>query len=83
MDVTTKLLSGGDAIALGQRSVDELYPPTRDIQAALKNFPGLPADYQGLPKITYWVDLLNAKNASDVLTEDEARQLGSDIEKAM
>ena len=44
-----------DVLALDIKSVDELLPAIRDVVAALQNYPNLPADYQGLPKINNWL----------------------------
>ena len=54
-DITTKFIAPMDVLALDIKSVDELLPAIRDVVAALQNYPNLPADYQGLPKINNWL----------------------------
>ena len=70
MDVTSKLITCQDTIALGQTCVDDITGPTRDIVTALNDFPGLPANFQGKAKMSKWVDTLNGMNAIDTISED-------------
>ena len=72
-DITTKFIAPLDVLALDIRAVDELLPALRDVQQALQNYPNLPADYQGLPTVTKWVNKLSPMGASEELSEEDAR----------
>ena len=72
-----------DILALDIKSVDELLPALRDVCQALQNYPNLPADYQGLPKVTNWLTKMTAMKASDELSDEDARQLKMDLDDAM
>ena len=82
-DITTKFIQPIDVLTLGITSVDEIAPPIRDVHQALLNYPQLPASYQGLALVEKWVNILNSKNATDDLREDEVRQLKYDLELAI
>ena len=68
-EITSKIISAIDCIALNINQVDALLPYIRDIQQALNNYPNMPSDFQGLNIIKKWVDLLHSKQATDELTE--------------
>ena len=53
------------------------------MQQALKNYPQLPAEYEGLAHVDRWMQKLSTMKASDNLTDDDARQLKFDLEQAM
>ena len=72
-----------DALSLDIYSVDEIFPSLKEVQTALSNYPQLPGDYEGLNKVTAWVDKLSGMKASDSLTEEDARQLKFELEGAM
>ncbi len=83
MEITQKIISAIDVIALNINSVDQLFPYVRDIMMALGQYPNPPASFTGLATIKRWVDFFQAKQAHDMLTEQELRQLKFDIENTM
>ena len=82
-EITSKIISAIDCIALNINQVDALLPYIRDIQVALNNYPNLPSDFQGTTIIKKWVDLLHSRQATDELSEQELRQVKFDIENVM
>ena len=60
-DITSKIISAIDCIALNINQVDALSPYIRDIQVALNNYPNLPKDFSGTSLIKKWVDFLQGK----------------------
>ena len=82
-DIAQKMITALDVIAMNLKSVDEISPVVRDIQTALKSYPNLPASYEGKAKIDLWCDTLKNLNASDEITDEQARQLKFDLENAL
>ena len=82
-DITTKFIAPIDILALEIKSVDELLPALRDVQQALQAYPNMPADYQGLPTVTNWVNKMSAMKASDEITDEEVRQIKFELDGAM
>ena len=72
-----------DALSLEIRSVDGLKPHVVEVQAALKNYPKLPPNYEPLNTVNNWTDKLSGMKATDEITEDEARQMLLDLQTAM
>ena len=60
-EITQKIISAIDVIALNINSVDQLAPYIRDIQVVLVNYPNLPADFQGTVIVKKWVDFFHTK----------------------
>eukprot|EP00347_Sterkiella_histriomuscorum_P010777 403374957 len=79
-DITTKIISALDVVAMGITSVDQLTPYIRDIQMSLNNYPNLPQNFAGTGVIKKWIDILALKAATDELQENEIRQLKFDID---
>jgi hypothetical protein len=69
-----------DVLVMGESGVDEILPHINELHTSLKNFPDMPAHYQGTEKVVKWVELLSSKAASDSLTEDETRALKLDLD---
>ena len=82
-DITTKFIAPIDVLALDIKSVDDLLPPLRDVQQALQAYPNLPADYQGLPTVTVWVNKMSTMKAHEEISEEDARQLKFELDGAM
>ena len=81
--MTSKFISIIDVLELGMRSVDECAPGVRDVQSALSNYPNLPPHYTGLKNINKWVEIFNAKKATDSLSDDEIRELKYELQQAL
>jgi hypothetical protein len=69
-----------DILVMDVSGVDEIMPHINELHTSLKNFPDMPAHYQGLEKIVKWVEILTSKAASDNLTDDEIRSLRLDLD---
>ena len=82
-EITTNFIRPIDLLSLELTSVDEILPALQELSKALKNFPNLPADYQGIATVSKWETQMNGMKASDSLSEEEARQLKFELEGAM
>ena len=82
-DITSKIISAIDCLAMNYTSVDQIAPYIRDILVALETYPNLPSNFQGIVIIKKWIDMFHSKQASDELSESELRQLKFDIENVM
>ena len=82
-EITTNFIRPIDLLSLEITSVDEILPALQELSKALKNFPNLPADYQGITTVSKWETQMNGMKASDSLSEEEARQLKFELEGAM
>jgi len=71
-----------DAVRLEQRAVDELQPLLSDLMHALTRLPETPNDFEPNRKVEHWLQKLNAMRAVDEIDEDDARQLGHDLDSA-
>jgi ESCRT-I complex subunit VPS28 len=71
-----------DALKLEQRAIDEIQPLISDLMNALTKIRGLPADFEGLVKIQFWLQDLNKRRAMDNIDEDNARQLIFDLDSS-
>jgi ESCRT-I complex subunit VPS28 len=71
-----------DCIKLSQWATDQVQPLISDLTASLNNVSGLPPDFDGKIKMKEWLLKLNSLRASDILSEDEARQLSFDLDNA-
>lgn len=73
-------ITGMDKLRLEIRSMDDLYPDVKDLAENLSRLSLLPADYEGRNKVEKWLTILNAMEASDELTETQARQMIFDLD---
>ena len=79
---TQHFITAMDAVKLESFAVDELHPLLADVMQSLSRMRALPADMQGKAKVREWVEALNQMRAADQITEEQARQLTFDLEKA-
>ena len=70
-----------DSLKLNMRAVDELHPTLKELQSTVSKIANA-EKLDGIDKIMQWLKKLNALRAHDVLTEDDARQMGMDLENA-
>ncbi|KAI9189922.1 Vacuolar protein-sorting-associated protein 28 [Blastocladiella emersonii ATCC 22665] len=68
-----------DSVKLGMVAVDQLHPLLSDLMSSMNN---IPREFDGKAKIKSWLITLNQMKASDMLSEDQARQLHFDLESA-
>eukprot|EP00898_Chlorokybus_atmophyticus_P003952 jgi/Chlat1/4558/Chrsp29S04463 len=71
-----------DSVKLGQVAVDQLYPYVSDILQSMHKLPQLPPDFEGKEKCKAWLVQMNKMQASDELTDAQARQLMFDLESS-
>lgn len=69
-----------DQLKLGYKAVDELTPGFLDLLASLNRTPGLADDFEPKLKVHHWVTVLQEMNASDEISDDQARQMALDID---
>ena len=71
-----------DAIKLELRDVDEIQPLISDLFGSLNKVKGLPPDFDGKDRVENWLKTLNAMRASDVIDEEQARQLMFELDNS-
>ncbi|CAM9165500.1 unnamed protein product [Ectocarpus fasciculatus] len=81
-EIVQHFITAMDALKLDRRAVDDIQPYISDVMNALTKIPGLPADFDGLKKLTHWLEELNKKRAVDSIDEDDARQLAFDLDSS-
>lgn len=59
---------------------DDVHPQLGDLLVYLGSMHNLPPNFDGIPKLRNWIEILNRMNASDKLTEDQVRELAFDVE---
>lgn len=62
--------------------MDEIQPMISKLTACLGRVQGLPANFEGLLKLRYWLEKLNKMRADNEISEGEARQLSLDLDNA-
>eukprot|EP00300_Choanocystis_sp_HF-7_P030889 c39887_g1_i1.p1 GENE.c39887_g1_i1~~c39887_g1_i1.p1 ORF type:complete len:234 (-),score=63.83 c39887_g1_i1:97-744(-) len=71
-----------DYLELGQKAVPELFRYLRDLAENLGKITSLPAEFGGTEKVQKWLTKINAMDGSDELSDEDARSMSLDIEKA-
>ncbi|KAI8581027.1 hypothetical protein K450DRAFT_234285 [Umbelopsis ramanniana AG] len=71
-----------DTLKLNIYAADSLHPILADLIQSLNNVSTLPADFDGKAKVKNWLITLNGMKASDEITEEQARQMLFDMERA-
>lgn len=71
-----------DRCRLEIRAMDELYPDVKELYEIMSRMSSLPSSFEGMVKVKKWLDELNQMQASDELSEDQARQMLFDLESA-
>jgi ESCRT-I complex subunit VPS28 len=83
MEVVQFMLTCMDALKLAQGSgaaVDDILPLLRDVVGSLNKLPNLPAGFSGKTKPMEWMVKLNGMRASQLLDDDQMRQMYLDLE---
>lgn len=81
-ETTQHFITAMDAIKIEQRYMDDLQPLLSDLMDALTQLPDTPNDFEPNRKVDFWLRRLNKMRAVDELSEDDARQLGHDLDAA-
>lgn len=71
-----------DRCRLDIKAMDELYPDVKELYEIMSRMSSLPTSFEGLIKVKKWLDELSKMQASDELSEDQARQMLFDLESA-
>lgn len=71
-----------DKLRLEIRSMDELYTELKDLSDSLNRLSVLPADFEGKQKVGKWLTTLSEMEASDDITEAQARQMLFDLDSS-
>jgi ESCRT-I complex subunit VPS28 len=65
-----------DALKLNLKAKDQLHPFLTELMSGYSKFKGS-AEWDGRAKILHWLIELNAMKASDEITDEQSRQVGS------
>jgi len=71
-----------DKLKLEMRSMDDLHGELKDLSDNLGRLSMLPADWPSKEKINNWLNTLSGMQASEEISESQARQLSFDLETA-
>jgi len=71
-----------DSLKLELRAVDELHPTLSELVDCLIQVPGLPSDHESLERTRSWLTQLYQMKAYDKLSEEQARQMSFDLDRA-
>jgi ESCRT-I complex subunit VPS28 len=71
-----------DTLKLNIYAADSLHPILADLIQSLNNISTLPADFDGKAKVKNWLITINGMKASDEISEEQARQMLFDMERA-
>lgn len=71
-----------DRCRLDIRAMDELYPDVKELYEIMSRMSSLPSSFEGSVKVKKWLEELSNMQASDELSEDQARQMLFDLESA-
>lgn len=81
-EIVSLFITVMDRLRLEIRAMDELHPDIKELNETMSRMSSLPADFEGKVKVRKWLDVLNAMQASDELSEDQVRQMIFDFESA-
>lgn len=81
-ETTQFFINALDALSLGCRTMDEIHPHLRDIMASAVRVPGLVQNVPEMSRVQTWVVKVHQMRATEELTEDDKRQLTSDLNTA-
>ena len=71
-----------DRLRLEIRAMDELHPDVKELYETMSRMSSLSATFEGKLKVRKWLDEMGSMQASDELSEDQARQMLFDLEGA-
>lgn len=79
-DIVSLFITIMDKLRLEIRAMDELQPDLRDLMDTMSRLNLIPADFEGKQKVSEWLSRLSNMQASDELSDTQARQLLFDLE---
>ena len=62
--------------------MDELHPDVKELHETMGRMSSLPPAFEGRLKVKKWLDTLNAMQAIDDISDEQARQMLFDFESA-
>ncbi|KAJ1480816.1 VPS28 protein-domain-containing protein [Baffinella frigidus] len=71
-----------DSLRLNMTAVDQLHPLTAELVNRLGKIVQMAQDFEARIKMKSWLSILSSMRATEVLTEDQARQFVFDIDNA-
>ena len=71
-----------DRLRLEIRAMDELHPDVKELHETMGRMSSLPPAFEGRLKVKKWLDTLNAMQAIDDISDEQARQMLFDFESA-
>ncbi|EJU03871.1 vps28 protein [Dacryopinax primogenitus] len=80
-ETTQNFITFMDALRLEMRAKDQLHPLLTELMDGYSKFEGSQA-WEGRAKIVGWLIVLNGMKASEVLSDEQVRQMLFDIERA-
>ncbi len=81
-EIVSLFITVMDRLRLEIRAMDELHPDIKELNETMSRMSSLPSKFEGKIKVQKWLDVLNAMQASDELSEDQVRQMIFDFESA-
>jgi len=81
-DIVSLFITISDHLKLNIHAVDELHPNLNELYASMSAMSSLPNDFEGKIKVKAWLDKLSEMNASDELSEEQARQMAFELDTA-
>lgn len=67
---------------MGMTAKDRLYPHLTALMTSLQRHAMLPADHPSKATLSPWLSRLNAMDASDELSESQARTMALDVQQS-
>ena len=81
-DTVALFITAMDKLRLEIRSMDELYTELKDLSDNMNRLSLLPHDFEGKEKVAKWLKTLSEMEASDDITETQARQMLFDLDSS-
>lgn len=81
-EIVSLFITVMDRLRLDIKAMDELYPDVKELFEIMSRMSALSVTFEGKKKVKKWLDELSAMQASDELSEDQARQMLFDFESA-
>ncbi|EEB19112.1 conserved hypothetical protein [Pediculus humanus corporis] len=79
-DIVSLFITIMDKLRLEIRAMDELHQDIKDLADTMNRLMLLPSDFEGKEKVAHWLEVLSNMQASDELSDVQARQLIFDLE---
>ncbi|GAB6028913.1 Vacuolar protein-sorting-associated protein 28 [Chamberlinius hualienensis] len=81
-DIVSLFITVMDKLRLEIKAMDELQPDLKELKETMSRLSIIPADFEGIAKVSDWLQTMLSMQASDELTESQVRQLIFDLESS-